>query len=476
MDNHSVAFAKEKARMKRALSVFMFVLLLVSMLTIAFKVQPAKSEAAVSRIELKYQTSHSSPRGWIYVLVETSLFGGIEASLIQYAKDLEFIDGFSVRIYTVSTDNATAIRSFLQQALPIGLVGCLLVGDIPEAYYEYANYESGTHIIFQTDLYFMDLDGVWNDTDGNGWYDTHSGEVCAEIWVGSLKPSMVYGDDILLLNNYFRKNHLYRTGELTLPRRALIDLDVYDGWGELFVDSIRAAYEDIVLVNDDEATVASDYRERLLEGYEWIYLASHGSPGSHTFELHGDWDGSILGTDYRYIDPHTFFYIYNVCFTTAGYNSVAGSAIFADTYGLLFIGSRDSADTSLQTHQYREEFYEALSEGKCIGEAYLEDIRLYEDMRMVDPEYKIPGVEYGWQIVGDPSLHISGTASLHESDVNRDGKIDVRDVAMLSSAFGSYAGHPRWNIECDVNQDGRIDVADVARTSRNFGWYDPLFP
>jgi hypothetical protein len=378
------------------------------MLTMAFNIKPVK--AVIPGIELKYQTPDLLPKGLIYVLVETSLFSGIEASLSQYTKDLESIDGFSVGIYTVSTSNATAIRSFLLEALPEGLVGCLLVGDISKAHYEWIDPEFGTYYNIPTDFYYMDLDGVWNDTNGNGAYDKHSGEASAEIWVGSLQPSMVYGDDIWLLNNYFKKNHLYRTGKLALPKRALVYLDVYDEppWPELFFNSIKVAYEDTVVVADDEATVASDYLERLLEGYEWIYLGTHGSPSSHTFELHGGWDGTVYGSQYRSIDPHTFFYILNACFTTAGYNNVAGSAVFANTYGLLAIGDRASADTTLQTHQYRIEFWEALSKGKCIGEAYLEDVKIYEDMLIVDPEYKIPGEEYGWQIIADPSLHIHG--------------------------------------------------------------------
>jgi subtilisin family serine protease len=54
-------------------------------------------------------------------------------------------------------------------------------------------------------------------------------------------------------------------------------------------------------------------------------------------------------------------------------------------------------------------------------------------------------------------------------DINEDGKVDIRDVAIVAQAYGSYPGHPRWNPDADVNLDGKVDVIDVALTAANFG-------
>jgi PKD repeat protein len=54
-------------------------------------------------------------------------------------------------------------------------------------------------------------------------------------------------------------------------------------------------------------------------------------------------------------------------------------------------------------------------------------------------------------------------------DINCDGKVDVKDVALVSFAFGSYPGHPRWKLIADENEDGKIDVRDVSLIARNFG-------
>jgi parallel beta-helix repeat protein len=54
-------------------------------------------------------------------------------------------------------------------------------------------------------------------------------------------------------------------------------------------------------------------------------------------------------------------------------------------------------------------------------------------------------------------------------DVNCDGKVEVTDLAMVCAAFGSYTGHSRWNSIADENGDNRIDVMDIALVTGNFG-------
>ncbi len=64
----------------------------------------------------------------------------------------------------------------------------------------------------------------------------------------------------------------------------------------------------------------------------------------------------------------------------------------------------------------------------------------------------------------------------HIGDINYDGKVDIKDVAMISKAFGSWPGYGPWNPVCDINGDGKVDIKDVAIVSKGFGWtkiYDP---
>jgi hypothetical protein len=54
-------------------------------------------------------------------------------------------------------------------------------------------------------------------------------------------------------------------------------------------------------------------------------------------------------------------------------------------------------------------------------------------------------------------------------DINGDGKVDIKDLAIAAKAFGSYVGSPTYNPDADVNQDGVIDIRDLAIIAKNFG-------
>src|SRR5207245_11756483 len=54
-------------------------------------------------------------------------------------------------------------------------------------------------------------------------------------------------------------------------------------------------------------------------------------------------------------------------------------------------------------------------------------------------------------------------------DVNGDGKVNIVDMSMVGSTFGSKLGDPRYNPAADLNQDGRIDISDMSIVGSNFG-------
>jgi len=59
-------------------------------------------------------------------------------------------------------------------------------------------------------------------------------------------------------------------------------------------------------------------------------------------------------------------------------------------------------------------------------------------------------------------------------DLNGDGRIDIKDVAIAASAFASYPGHERWNPNADINGDGRVDLEDIALIILEFGARRPI--
>ncbi len=54
-------------------------------------------------------------------------------------------------------------------------------------------------------------------------------------------------------------------------------------------------------------------------------------------------------------------------------------------------------------------------------------------------------------------------------DLNGSGKVDMADIAIVATAFGSYPGHSRWNPVADVNKDHIINLWDIALIAQRFG-------
>ena len=54
-------------------------------------------------------------------------------------------------------------------------------------------------------------------------------------------------------------------------------------------------------------------------------------------------------------------------------------------------------------------------------------------------------------------------------DINRDGRVDIKDLVLLANAFGSLPGHPRWNPDADLNNDEKVSIIDLMLVLKNFG-------
>jgi len=78
---------------------------------------------------------------------------------------------------------------------------------------------------------------------------------------------------------------------------------------------------------------------------------------------------------------------------------------------------------------------------------------------------------YSKKTMFPPWIHPLGTW-----DINFDGKIDIKDVAAVSKAFGTLPGDPAWNIEAEVTCDFKIDIKDVAAVSKRFGQFVSPWP
>lgn len=397
-----------------------------------------------SSLPASARITDKSDKPLIIILVNSSIYPRIESSLNQYEEDVQS-DGFSVRI--VKTDELTdptpqGIRSVLQQALSQNLVGAVLVGDIPTAWIRLA----GKNL--PTDMYYRDLNGVWTDTNGDGIYDGCSGNVEPEIWIGRLKADTLPGDESSLLNQYFAKDHLIRTGLRVLPWWRALGYIHSDGidWAEDVNSSLRQVCSDVTLVTDPTVVSAQDYMSRLGDpfGYEWLVLMSHGDFDYHTFGVNGSVnEGVVYPYDYRSIDPRVMFYIMFVCsggrFTEQDY--LGGAVIFNDTYGLMSISCTDT----MYSFSFKD-FFSSLSEGETIGAGF-QNLFLQKDglqgQNLDNISYQF--VFYGLTLNGDPTLRpcvrqdvklhdISITNTVYNITSSADGERTVQVKAFVQNS------------------------------------------
>ena len=55
------------------------------------------------------------------------------------------------------------------------------------------------------------------------------------------------------------------------------------------------------------------------------------------------------------------------------------------------------------------------------------------------------------------------------SDVNRDGRVNILDIFAVARAFGSKPGDPNWDVAADLDNNGVVNILDIFVVARDFG-------
>ncbi len=293
-----------------------------------------------------------------------------------------------------------------------GLAGAVLIGQLPVAYFHHDASSSFNAETFPCDLYLMDLDGEWYDTDFDGTYDCHTsskqgGDIYPEIFVGRIDPSCLSwgGGTVSHICGYLTRLHDYRRGLLERSNRALmyVDDDWSNYWGFRWSSDLSLAFSNQTLVLTTSVTTADDWlHNRLPQNYKWTHLCVHSSPTTHYFGPSGIGEGIATSAQIRAMPPAFSFYNLFAC-SAAKWTStdcLAATYVFSSPYGLAAIGSTKTGSMMDCEYFYqplglnetlgvslREWFCRALSNDSTAGEEYLEWY-------------------YGMCILGDPLLRI----------------------------------------------------------------------
>jgi hypothetical protein len=55
------------------------------------------------------------------------------------------------------------------------------------------------------------------------------------------------------------------------------------------------------------------------------------------------------------------------------------------------------------------------------------------------------------------------------TDLNKDGTINILDIFIVASAFGSRPGDLNWNSIADLDKNGIIDILDIFAVAQDYG-------
>ena len=60
------------------------------------------------------------------------------------------------------------------------------------------------------------------------------------------------------------------------------------------------------------------------------------------------------------------------------------------------------------------------------------------------------------------------------ADSNKDSVINIIDISIVATSYGSRLEDPSWNAAADLDKDGQITIIDISMVAKHYGrtlWY-----
>lgn len=339
------------------------------------------------------------------ILVNGTLYPSIKEEVRTYVEDVHASYGYG--IYLLSVVNASYLNI---KDIIIGyeenLCGVFLIGDFQECLFEINNdHEQYGYRKWPCDLFFTDLNGVWLDTDGNGIFDQHTGDVKPEIFLGRLSATGMdfYGSEISLIKDQLAKSHNFWWDESFHLNNDTILNYIDRDWAHTFnvngvKKALRSCIVDDIKNNNSSPFSKSDYLNRLSDDkYGFTFLAAHSCPNYHLI--------SRVNTNAYEISQHeSKNFAYNL-FCCSACNWMA-SNLYGYLGGVyLFCGDRTVAvigSTKTGAMSKRKSFHDCL-ETNNIGYSLKEWWGSAYGNQHDDTDISW---SYGMTILGDPTIYL----------------------------------------------------------------------
>lgn len=373
---------------------------------IEYFITEPNNENTSSVLSSKHSAPLKSTQQYFLLVTNIDEYPELENSIETYAQDL-----LNQGILLISVGFNGSSHEDLKHLIKTyytsnSIIGVFLVGNLPVPWYEMEEIWWGDWVEFPIPLYYSDLDGQWIDSDSNGIYDEHTGDMQPEIYAGVLKADnlpLTGENETDLLNSYFERNHKFRKGEFHLSGDALLYVDDdWSSWVNEYQNGFDNLYPNLEVHSDIYETNAADYKNnRLPYYYDFIQVMVHSSPDAHFFYAGSNY-ALCTNSEVFNINPNTYFYNLFACsnarFTNP--NNMGSIYVLGSSLGLGAAGS-----TKTGSMLDFDKFYNPLNEGYCFGESFN---RWWAETVDTSPEnyQEERSWFYGLVFIGDPLLSL----------------------------------------------------------------------
>ena len=322
----------------------------------------------------------------VAIIVDSSTYAGAASEIDRLAADITNDLDVDVFIYPDDWRDAADVKGLLTKRYTrSGLIGAILIGEIPTAYSDFHDED-----VMPTDWYYQDLSDKFVDSDGDGrfereYYSLETDVTMRDIWIGRLKPPVGGDEGIMLLKRYLDTNHQYRTGNLTYRRRMLYFGSIainQNGMSETDYDHLVGQIDDYtgLYESDDDVNSIYDadletqkqaYLTELSRDYEFVFVNIHGSATSQ-------WLGgstSVYSSEVIQAEPKALFTVMASCsngdFTKDYY--LAGWHLFSGRSLVVMANSTVAMGVGATSVEFLKD-YIPLGLGVTFGDMYKNDL------------------------------------------------------------------------------------------------------
>lgn len=353
----------------------------------------------------------------ILILSDSALYSTYENKIIRYAYDIYHVYGCEIKMKVIKGETYIDVKNVILSD-STDLDGVVFIGDIASAWYEandLLNYNIPS--IWPCDMYYMDLDAVWNDLDHDNYFENYDDDFNPEIFVGRICTDNVINETGKqdLFEQYMDKNHAFWIGHRPVNKEYALSYTnpTWNDWPNDYIHGIQYLYGQNkydAITSDSVAFCADDYLERLRnDKYEFIQLCSHSDVFNHYFDSLVPTGPTTFDTTRVTINKSKIYsngckaigmnlYCCSACrWTTLGF--LGGAYVYGPNSSVLSLIGSSKPGSLLDMPK----FYEPLNDEKTMGQAFV-------DWWRSDLCYEINRDSticwfFGLTIIGDPLVN-----------------------------------------------------------------------